>query len=609
MRSTIAALGLAATTFVAVPPAAADAAPAVEAKPFSAGTIQIDPAAVTQGDVEADVQPIPGLERVAVAYSSTGEAEVTGTDVTVDGPTGPTDPAAAALADASRSSVTATLRGVDDGVVRTASDTVWVDDFRGRTLVSEVGEQDLRLQRVDVLEEEGTVDAAEADALREQVLAGGATTTNAPGEATCPRNRICLSGTIRWTDSAGNTHPVASAPVEIRDRERAGSVRVMTVTTNANGRYQARLNNNDGDGTRRDVFLRVRAEGPGFRIAQRIESTVSNNMRLGARVKSLTANNVNDNNTAFSVQAALVRASTFVKAVNGSLFATVPVIFPDGSGSFYDGTSLHLLRLDRWDWDVALHELGHYLADRLNIEDNPGGSHSLSDNLSTARGKDAGTRLAWGEGWPSFFAVSTLDPVTGVPRVGDERYQDTEDASINVSLEEAATLGEDNERTVMNAFWDLYDANADGRDTVTMTGNAIWDTLNAADPTRLSGAYQAFSPGQGTEGVNCVFTDMNVAPTITGPASVTTTPPTIQWTRGNGAGFTNNSFTVAFRSNGGALLHTSPATPSLSYAPSQVEWDTIRAGAGGTVRVSVTGTQTSSPSTGPYRSCSRAYAV
>jgi hypothetical protein len=617
---------LGATCLVAIPaaPAVLAAQPAgstIPPKPFSAGTIEIDTSDLSAGEVVATASPLPGLDDAVITFASTGDADITGTDgstttdtltadVIVDDGVEPADPAVAAVADASGSTVTATLRGTGtDGTMRTASDTVWVDEFEGQTLVSETGEQDLRLQRVDVLEDDGTIGAAEAEALRERVLGGGARTASAPTEAACPRNRVCLSGTIRWTDSAGGLHPVASAPVEIRDKEGASSVRVLTVKTNATGHYQATFNNNDGDGTRRDISIRVRAEGPGFRIAQRIDSAVTNNIRLGARVRNLTANNVSDNNTAFSIQAAMVRASKYVQAVNGSLFAAVPVVFPDGSGSFFDGTSLHLLQLDRWDWDVVLHEYGHYLASRLNIEDNPGGQHSFNENLSTTRGKGVGTRLAWGEGWPSFFAVSALDPVTGVPLVGDDRYQDTEDAAIDVSLEDPATLGEDNERTVMNALWDLNDANVDGQDQVSLTGNAIWDTLNAADPTRLSGAYQAFSPGQGTENVNCVFTGMNVAPAVTAPVSVDSTPPTFQWSRGNGANFTNDSFTVAFRSNSNALLFTSPATASLTYQPSQGVWDTIRSGAGTNVKVTVTGSQTSNPATGPYRSCTRAYPV
>ncbi|MBL0203521.1 MAG: hypothetical protein IPQ14_04100 [Candidatus Microthrix sp.] len=56
--------------------------------------------------------------------------------------------------------------------------------------------------------------------------------------------------------------------------------------------------------------------------------------------------------------------------------------------------------------------------------------------------------LAFGEGWPTYFAVSLLQiqgaADLGVPNAGDSKYQDTEDQVITDDLEEGGTLGDDN---------------------------------------------------------------------------------------------------------------------------------------------------------------------
>jgi hypothetical protein len=638
-RVTLAALGLVAVTLVAVPtapPAATTPAPAVAAvaaappKPLSAGTVDLDAADIADGRVVATADVLTGLDDARVVFTSTGAVDVTGTDrpvpaggpdpstvaatVALDPTPATTDPVEAALADASGTTVVATLRATDaGGATVTASDTVWVDQFEGVALASESGEQDLRLQRVGVLQDEGTVSEARADELREQILGGGATATGGVAEGTCVG--VCVSGTILWTDSVGGTHPVAQAPVEIRDEDGAIDEVLTTVTTDGTGHFAATVDADDGDATGRDLYIRVRADGPGFTIAQFMESPALTDVPAGSTVtRDLTANSVDQNNTAFSLQAALTIAAARVTTLHGSALPSIPVVFP-ATGSFYNGSSLNLVEMDRFDWDVILHEYGHFVADQLNIENNPGGVHRFSENLSDSRGRKViGIRLAWGEGWPTYFAVRTLADVAsglGVPNAGDVRYQDTEDSTLDVSLEGPATLGEDNERTVMNALWDLDDAHPDGRDRLALGPQRVWDLIDAGDPTSLSEAYGRFSPNRRSEPVNCIFTDARVAPRLDGPVTAVAraAPPRLTWARGNGGTHPNNRFSVAFRSNGGTLLYASPFRTGQIYTPPAARWASIRQRAGGAVRVAVVGEQTDAPRTGPYRGCSRTFTV
>ena len=610
---------------------AAAAIAGVPPKPYAAGAVQIDPFdLVDRGAVEVTVDPVDDLVATVVRVTGAGDAAITGGGVTVVpagpstasatvslaeavAPSDPSDPSTAAVAAASTTTVTATLTGrTPDGAPRSSSATVWVDEFAGETLVSAVGEQDLRLQRVDVLRRSGTVTADEAEALGETIL-GATDATERVTEGGCTFPAVCVQGTVRWTDSAGGLHPVDRATVQVRDDEAGVDQVVTTLQTDASGFFSAVIDNNDGDATGRDVYVRVLANGPGFTIGQHINSGVTVDVAGGSAItKNLTANNTADNNTAFSVHAALVVAADEVVARRGSLFPTVPVVFPS-DGSYYDGTTLNLLAPDRFDWDVALHEFAHYVADRLNIEDNPGGPHN-DTNLSDLRGsKSIGVRLAWGEGWPTYFAVATLHERAaglGIPNIGDTRYQDTEDADLDDDLEANATLGEDNERTVMNILWDLYDAPNDNRDQVTLGLDPVWDTIDAGDPDTLSDAYQLFSPGRATEGTNCIFSQMNVSPKIAGQSTtVTQARPTISWRRGNGGTHPNNRFSVKFRSAGDVLLLATPTLRTNTFRPSRAQWDAILAGAGGTVAISVVGRQADDPATGPYRSCTRSYTI
>lgn len=629
---TLVAAGLAVPALAAAGPVTGSAAAPSPArsdgvKPETAGAVVIDPIALAAGRLEVTTDPVDDLTGATVHLAATGDAHLTGGGATSTVPSesastsaavavtesGPADPAEAALADATGSTVTATLTGTTpDGETRVATDTVWVDAIAGATLVSERGEQDLRRRRVDALVAAGQLSADEAGALDEQILGAAASSTTVT-EGACAGASLCISGIVQWTDRDGGLHPVDRAPVQVRDQDPGPDTVVTTVTTDADGAFAATVGAVDSEGglSGRDVYVRVLADGPGFTLDQHVDSAVTTNLAPGSTlVKDVTAGNVTDNNTAFSVHAALTVATDEVALQNGGPIDTVNVVFPS-DGSYYDG-QLNLLELDRWDWDVILHELGHHIAAELGIERNPGGSHG-DQNLSNIYGKDRGTRLAWGEGWPTYFAVSTLHEraaALGVPNVGDTRYQDTEDADIDDDLEAKHTKGEDNELSVMSFLWDLADNGAEANDAIYLGVDNVWDLLDAGDPETFSQAYPLFSPGGSDDTINCVASTMNISPKIKGTTTtVTNARPTFRWRAGNGGNFPNNRFQVKFRSAGGALLLTSPTVRTTSFTPTRAQWDAVLAGAGGTVQVAVVGRQADTPATGPYRSCSRSFSV
>ena len=58
---------------------------------------------------------------------------------------------------------------------------------------------------------------------------------------------------------------------------------------------------------------------------------------------------------------------------------------------------------------------------------------------------------------------------------------------------------------------------------------------------------------------------------------------------------------------GGALLFATVARNTTSFTPGAARWASIVGRAGGSVRVTVVGSQTDKPATGPYRSCTQSF--
>lgn len=143
--------------------------------------------------------------------------------------------------------------------------------------------------------------------------------------------------------------------------------------------------------------------------------------------------------------------------------------------SFYRGDLDSLFLLGEEDSDteefdifVVAHEWGHYFEDNFSRSDSVGGSHSLSQRLDP--------RLAFGEGFGN--AVSAM--------INEgETYFDTQGAQqgsgFSFSLESndasASNRGWFSERSVQVVLYDIFDADADLFDDVSLGFGPIYDVL------------------------------------------------------------------------------------------------------------------------------------
>jgi hypothetical protein len=579
--------------------------------------------------VEVHVRPSSDVRTLTVSLSAIGRIDVLDDPIILDDVRAGTErtiPVRFRVRAEGEGEVRATITGLraDGAALGSTSAVLYVLASQREALLGRTGPLDLRLAYLDRQLQTRAIDRTRHASAVEALRGGGAVRA---GPLRSPIARGAnVSGHVLWTDRSGGTHPVRFAPVQLLDASQALTPLAVTIT-DASGGYDVRAP------ILAPYFVRVLAQGPGFAVksaggvVQHVDSAA---YALGPGIAfevNLTANNVDDNNTAFSVADALVTANRYVEKMNGSRFADLDVIFPS-DGTYFDG-SIHLLRLDRFDWDVLMHEFGHYVSQSLHIDESPGGPHGPG-NIGETSGKDVGVRLGWAEGWPTYLSISAQSAMNagafGIPYVGDTRYSDTEDADFEWDLEtqtggpgpppgsELRSLGEDDELSVQRILWDLFDAVDDGGDTVSYGDRDVWDRLDAADAATLSAAYAALVAGRSpaaVAGIGCVFTEHRVAPAPTSPndgSELSATPPTFTWdANGGGPSNRNDRFTVEVYDAGfSTLLLASPEQSTTSFTPSPASWSALLSAAGGSVHWLVRGSQSNSPPTGPYRSCSRA---
>ncbi len=433
---------------------------------------------------------------------------------------------------------------------------------------------------------------------------------------------ITVSGKVLWTDKGGKTHGVPMATVEIRDEDVVGSELITTVMTNAAGNYTATFTHDDGPlQGNPDIFVRVLARSPIGDIkpdaagaeTYAMTSPTTNEVADGSSLTiNLTAGNAADNETVFGVHHALVMIGSYAGGLAGTAPSQVDVRFPTTrSTSLFDSgvKQLHILKLDRFDWDVIHHEYGHYFQNIHGFQANPGGRHSFNTHLAQTRGsKDVGVRLAWGEGWPTFFGTSGQN-VSGaaglmVPNVGDTRYTDTEDSTNNIDLETNAGVGEDDEVSTMSSLWDLFDAAGDGADQSTFGDKFLFNAFKSAAVKTIGAAWEAIAATLSTQQktvVGGLFGQAMIAPELTAPAdnfNAGATPPAFTWTR-NGGGPPNplNDFRIRFYKNDfSSIIFEKELGNVTTFTPSMAEWATI-VGGDSVVKWVVEGKNTSAPVT------------
>ncbi len=512
-----------------------------------------------------------------------------------------------------------------------------VADARG-TWVSSSSATDAALRRLGGLRAAGALGAREhADQLH-AVSRGAAVTDHrtrtarplAPAEARLERALgapdgpspdprggafTIVVGHVEWTDGAGGTHGLPMADVELRD----GSTVLGTASTNAAGDYAVVLTEDDPIVASLRVYARssvgdIKPDAVGA-VTYFADSTTLNVSGGGVGTLNLTIGNTTSVENAFSVHAALALIGGYTSSLTGGLPSQIDVFFPTTqSTSLFRSTAreLHILMGDRFDWDVIHHEYGHYVMNVHGFVMSPGGAHQFNRNLSAnpGRDKDSGGRLAWGEGWPTFFGTVGQERMggasLGIPGVGDTVYTDGEDVDppFVVDIEAQHGVGEDDELSIMSALWDLYDTEPDGLDDFSTSDLALFQAFKNDGVVRMGEAWSAVAEPMELRhrtAAGAVLAQATIAPELTTPPDRYTpspTPPVFRW-KANGGGMPNplNDFKIVFydREFTASFLEIELGNRT-DFTPTQPQWDAIRA-ADEVVHWVIEGKNTTSPVT------------
>lgn len=157
--------------------------------------------------------------------------------------------------------------------------------------------------------------------------------------------------------------------------------------------------------------------------------------------------------------------------------------------SFYtsEGPSIYLLGAadndsDEYDRGVVQHEFGHYIEHQLGRTESIGGNHNQTSRLDM--------RVAFGEAWGNAFAGMVS---------GDPLYRDSFGAkqgygfTINVEGRSYSNQGWYSEASIQAFLYDLFDANNEASDSLSLGFKPIYDVLTSDRYLSFDGFASVFA--------------------------------------------------------------------------------------------------------------------
>ena len=443
-------------------------------------------------------------------------------------------------------------------------------------------------------------------------------------------DNINVSGKITWVDEDGRSHNASNVTVEIIDEDILGINNVLdTVTTNDLGQYNASVSNssfleNGGN----DIKLRVSTQGGNIEVvnnAGAVYKVTQKDPRMNITDTYLyldfeidpndyTKDEDKERTYAFRVHQAMNLGAEYVETKKGDKLDTIRVKFPTTkSTSCYNGSKIFILEEDKNDWDVMLHEYGHYVSDYYNIDNNPGEDHDIGDCLNDRYGKSDGMNLAWGEGWPTYFSISAQLEMKAIclniTNVGDESYSDTDDTNFSYSLETPSwwdyRYGESNEVAISAVLLDLADGKND--ENIDLGYTYIWEFIcnnQCKDFSEfINDLYSDITDFRCIE-IGEILSALDIASEITTPYNGSYSGvniPTFSWVpNGGNSTYSNNLFSIVFFDKNKNFIYETQQLTNSSFTPTQTEWKTILDLASDYVYWSVKSFQTTEFTTGPY---------
>jgi len=440
----------------------------------------------------------------------------------------------------------------------------------------------------------------------------------------------CVSGVCSWFDGTyyhplRNTMVVVSYPV-------LGSTNAYCTYTNNNGEFTVEMMLTETV----EITIQIQSTSsnaevkPGFFNSPYSSSRGPIYLEPGHDINNYIFN-IEPTNTAhkaFQVLQALEYGADYIKDIRGVTPSYTDCIYPKNNNQYIGNDIIHLKEESYRFWDVVLHEYGHKIQDYFDIEDSPGGEHTIGGDLINSRGKNKGIRLAWGEGWATYYAIVVTQyygsQLTGVYKVNDSifnlfSYDDYGNFyEWNGKLETNSYQGEGCEGAVFSVLYDLYDdySSSEPWDNVSFGHSIMLNASINSGAVTLSEFMSYFSiyvlsPNDGRVGE--ILSEYGISAnnvSITSGTGTETVPPEITWKVGGNNSKPNNNFYLVIYDNNNLVLTTTEVqnvnatntSVTSSYTFSSTLWNQLMKLSYLYITVSVVASQTDSPSTGPYYS-------
>ena len=450
-----------------------------------------------------------------------------------------------------------------------------------------------------------------------------------------------LTGTVTWSDAQGVAHPARNHRVEIYAPVE-GPTHLARVYTNLQGMYtstyavppggytavgahpQADTGLTPGGGY---VFPYPPANQPtrppapvGMFFGDTIYEAHGDIGGSGGVIDfALPRVPAEDNiNRAFSISDAMFTGWYFSSQVRATpapeLSAMIGIPLGDTTAYRNDDVVKRIwINANDWaEWDVLLHEYGHYLTDpdidNLGILNLAVGGHSIGVSNITggpgvpALGKERGMRLAWAEGLASYLGIAAqhTSPLsqnlpTNMNNVGDTQYQDeTQDLEFDLEShannQMATEAGEGDELPIGRILWDLADPSlTEPHDRVDLGHIALYNILNNNIPNgtldRIEDVWDYFftiSSDAQRPNYGAIFEEYGISPHPGGSSPIDVSlfqnapPPTFDWMRGNDNA--NDAFQlIVFKGDlSQRVLDIAVAGDVNTYTLTNSQWNTLR---------------------------------
>ncbi len=217
---------------------------------------------------------------------------------------------------------------------------------------------------------------------------------------------------------------------------------------------------------------------------------------IPAGYTDLNSSNWGIESAALQITQALYFGFQYVEEMDeGNQLQQTQIFFPwninadDGNHCYTNGNNMYISDNAYKAWDIILHEFGHVIQNLYDIKRSPGGDHFYGHDDIEDRGKSDGIALAWGEAWPTVFAIRITQyfkdryNLQDYPFIADDSYNSNYGANNSwwsYSLENPSQhlYGEGCEDNIIGALYDMIDKTGKKPNgNLPLTDKEFWDLL------------------------------------------------------------------------------------------------------------------------------------